>query len=131
MKRFKGANLTKRLYLINFMGPIGKWFVKLQDCEIEHEREGVSYVEEDIEEVSGAAEDGKGTELEEDPSKWEDGGVRDEVKELERDGEVGEGDEEVAPFLALEGVVKGLKGLSFFICAGTPREGEGQRQHVR
>ncbi|KAJ8637641.1 hypothetical protein MRB53_011908 [Persea americana] len=80
---------------------------------------------EDVEEVSETTEDDEGTELEEDPSKGEDGGVGAEVEELETDGEVGEGDKEVTPFLALEDVVKSLEGLSFFICADAAREGEG------
>ena len=63
--------------------------------------------------------------MEEDPSKEEHGGARDEVKELERDGEVSEGDQEVAPFLASEDIVEGPKGLIFFLCADAAREGEG------
>ena len=47
---------------------------------------------EDIEEVSKATDDDEGAELWEDPLKGEDGGARDEVEELERDEEVGEGD---------------------------------------
>ncbi|KAJ8641726.1 hypothetical protein MRB53_018420 [Persea americana] len=49
--------------------------------------EGVRCLGEDVEEVSEAAEDDEGTELEEDPSKGEDGGAGDEVEKLERDGE--------------------------------------------
>ena len=62
----------------------------------EHPMEGVRRVGKDFEEVSEAAEDDEGAELEEDPSKREYGGPRDEVEELERDGEVGEEDAEVA-----------------------------------
>ena len=48
--------------------------------------EGVRCVHEDVEEVSEAAEDDEGAELEEDPSKGEDRGAGDKVEELERDG---------------------------------------------
>ena len=68
--------------------------------------------------------------MEEYPSKGEDG-AGDEVEELERDGEVGEKDEEVARFLAFEDVVEGPEGLGFFVCADAVREGEGRRRHVR
>ncbi|XXG48196.1 hypothetical protein AAC387_Pa02g2709 [Persea americana] len=98
-----------------------------QDCEREHEMEGVRCVGEDIKEVSEAAEDDKGAELEEDSSKGEDGGAGDEVEELERDREVGEGDEEVARFLALEDVVEGPESLGFFVYADAAKEGEGRR----
>ncbi|KAJ8619915.1 hypothetical protein MRB53_028444 [Persea americana] len=87
--------------------------------------EGVRCACEDVDEVSEAAEDDESAELEEDPSKGEDGGVGDEVEELERDGEVGKEDE------ALDDVVEGSKGLSFFVCADAAREGEGRRRHVQ
>ncbi|XXG59724.1 hypothetical protein AAC387_Pa04g1758 [Persea americana] len=57
-----------------------------QDCEREHEMEGVRCVGEDVKRVSEAAEDDEGAESEEDPSRGEDGGAGDEVEELERDG---------------------------------------------
>ena len=72
----------------------------------------------------------KGVELEEDPSKWKDGWVGDEVEKLKRDGEGGEGDEEVAPFLALVNIIDSPEGLSFFVCADVARDGEGWRWHV-
>ena len=81
--------------------------------------------------MNKAIEDDEGAELEEDPLKREDEEAEDEVGELERDGVVGEGDEEVVQFLALEDVVEGLKGLSFFVCADAAKEGEGRRQHIR
>ncbi|KAJ8617909.1 hypothetical protein MRB53_014095 [Persea americana] len=92
--------------------------------------EGVRCMSKDVEEVSEATEDNEGTELEEDPSKGEDRRARDEVEELERDGKVGEEDEKVALFLALEDSVEGPKGLGFFVCADTAREGEGRIQPV-
>lgn len=49
----------------------------------------------EVDEVGGAAEDDEGAELDEDPAVREDGGLFDEVDELEGDGEVGDGDEEV------------------------------------
>ncbi|XXG54394.1 hypothetical protein AAC387_Pa03g2289 [Persea americana] len=87
--------------------------------------EGVRCIGKDVEEVGEAAKDDKGAKLEKDPSKGEDGGARDEVEELERDREVGEGDEKVARFLALEDVVQGQEGLGFFICC---RRSEGMRR---
>ncbi|KAJ8637444.1 hypothetical protein MRB53_011711 [Persea americana] len=93
--------------------------------------EGVRCVGEDVEEVSELAGDDEGAELEEDSSKGEDGGVGDEVEELERDGEVGEEDEEVAGFPPLENVVEGSEGLCFFVCADVVREGEGRIRHVQ
>ncbi|KAJ8635527.1 hypothetical protein MRB53_009794 [Persea americana] len=92
--------------------------------------EGARCLGKDIEEVSEAVKDNEDVELEEDPSKWEDGGAGDEVEELERDGEVGEGDEEVTRFLALEDVVESPVSLGFFVCADAARVGEGQRRHV-
>ncbi|KAJ8644283.1 hypothetical protein MRB53_006031 [Persea americana] len=83
--------------------------------------EGVRCVGEDVKDVSEAAENDEGAELEEDPSKGEDGGAGDKVEELKRDGEVGKGDEEVARFLALEDVVEGLEGLGFFVYADATR----------
>lgn len=86
---------------------------------------------EDVGEVSEAAEDDEGAELKENPSKGEARGAGDEVEEHERDEEVGERNEEVAPFMALEGVVEGPvegpEGLSFFIYADAAKEGECQR----
>ena len=87
-------------------------------------------VSEDVEEVNEAVKDDEGAKLEEDPSKGEDRVAGDEVEGLKRDGEVGEGDEEVTRFLALEDVVEGPEGLDFFVCADAMREGEGRRQHV-
>ncbi|KAJ8636368.1 hypothetical protein MRB53_010635 [Persea americana] len=46
---------------------------KFEDCKREHEMEGVRCVGEDVKEVSKAAEDDEGAELEEDPSIWKDG----------------------------------------------------------
>ncbi|KAJ8621729.1 hypothetical protein MRB53_030258 [Persea americana] len=89
--------------------------------------EGVRCVGKVVEEVSVAAEDDKGAKLEGDPLKGEDGGVGEEVEELERDGEVGDEDEKVTRYLALEDVVKGPEGLSFFVYADATREGEGRR----
>lgn len=55
----------------------------------------------EVDEVGGAAEDDEGAELDEDPSVREDGGFLDEVDELQGDGEVGDGDEEVGDVLVL------------------------------
>ena len=41
-----------------------------------------------------ATENDEGAELDEDPTEGEDGGAGGEVEELERDGKVGQGDEE-------------------------------------
>ena len=56
-----------------------------QDCEKEHEMEGVRCVGEDVEEMSEAVEDDESPELKEDPSKWKNGGAGDEVEKVERD----------------------------------------------
>lgn len=74
---------------------------ELEDGEGENDLERVGLVGPHRHEVGEAAEDDEGSELEEDPSEGEDGGAAHEVKELEGDGEVGEGDEEVAHLLVL------------------------------
>lgn len=68
---------------------------EFKDCEPEHELERVrAVVSPGVEEVSHAAEDDEGDELDEDPFE-RDVGEADEVEKLEGDGEVGDGDEEI------------------------------------
>jgi hypothetical protein len=59
-------------------------------------------VGEDGEQVGRAAEHGEGGELQQEPLERGEVGAGSEVDELERDGEVGGGDEEVAHPLALQ-----------------------------
>jgi hypothetical protein len=56
----------------------------------------------EVYEVGRPAEHYEGAELDEDPSVGEEGGLLDEVDELQRDGEVGEGYEEVGYVLVLD-----------------------------
>lgn len=53
-------------------------------------------------EMGRSAEDYKGTELDQNPSVREEGRLLDEIDELQRDGEVGEGYEEVRDVLVLD-----------------------------
>ena len=92
--------------------------------------EGVMCIGEDVKEVSEATDVDEGVELEEDPSQGEDRRAWDEVEELEMDGEVCEEDKEAVRFLALDDVVDGLEGFSFFACVDTMMKREGRRLHV-
>jgi len=75
-------------------------------------------VGEHIEEVSESAENDKGAELYDDPFEREEVGARGEVQELEGDGEVGGGDQEVAHFLALEYALGAPERVAIAVAAG-------------
>ena len=79
---------------------------ELGDGEREHDVERVRLVGEHGDEVGEAAEHDEGAELQDDPLEREEVGAGGEVEQLERDGEVGHGDEEVAHPLALQDVVR-------------------------
>nr|ACN35827.1 unknown [Zea mays] len=78
---------------------------ELGDGKGEYEVEGVRLVGEHSDEVREAAEHDEGAELQHDPFEGEEVGAGGEVEQLERDGEVGRGDEEVADLLALQDVI--------------------------
>ena len=66
----------------------------------------------------------EGAELDEDPMEGEDGDASGEVEELERDGKVGQGDEEITDLLAVEDVLEAEQGEGIFVAAATACEGE-------
>ena len=71
-----------------------------------------------------ATENDEGAELDEDPTEGEDGGAGSEVEELEGDGKVGQGDEEIADFLAVEDVLDAEQGEGIFVAVAAACEGE-------
>ena len=102
---------------------------ELGDGEGEHEVEGVRLVGEDGDEVREAAEHDEGAELQHDPFEGEEVGAGGEVEQLERDGEVGRGDEEVADLLALQDVVGAGEGAVVgVVAAAAVAEVDGRRR---
>lgn len=85
-------------------------------------------VGEDGDEVREATEHDEGPELQDDPFEGEEVGAGGEVEQLERDGEVGRGDEEVADLLALQDVVGGPEaGVVGVVAAAAVAEVGGRR----
>ena len=62
--------------------------------------------------------------MDEDPTEGEDGSTSGEVEELERDGKVGQDDEEIADFLVVVDNLESKQEEGIFVAAAVAFEGE-------